>query len=43
MGGFANSLKEEEIWQIIAFLREEALRVQAADKIAKDDDEIPFY
>jgi mono/diheme cytochrome c family protein len=43
MGGFANSLKEEEIWQIIAFLREEALRVQAADKLAKDDDEIPYY
>lgn len=43
MGGFGLSLKQEEIWQIIAFLREEALRVRAADKVAKDDDEIPYY
>lgn len=43
MGGFGLALKQDEIWQIVAFLREEALRVKAAEKIAKDDDEIPYY
>jgi mono/diheme cytochrome c family protein len=43
MGGFGLSLKPDEIWQIVAFLREEALRVKAAEKIVNDDDEIPYY
>jgi len=43
MGGFGLSLKQEEIWQIIAFLRQEALRVKAAEKKAVDEDEIPYY
>ena len=40
MGGFGPALKPEEIWQIIAFLREEAKRVKAAEKAkagAEDD------
>jgi mono/diheme cytochrome c family protein len=43
MGGFGLSLKQEEIWQVIAFLRQEALRVKAAEKNAVDEDEIPYY
>jgi mono/diheme cytochrome c family protein len=40
MGGFGPALKAEEIRQIIAFLREEAKRVQLADKnAAAADDE----
>ena len=40
MGGFGPALKPEEIRQIIAFLREEAKRVQVADKkAAAADDE----
>ncbi len=40
MGGFGPALKPEEIWQIVAFLREEAKRVKAAEKAkagAEDD------
>jgi mono/diheme cytochrome c family protein len=43
MGGFGLSLKQEEIWQVIAFLRQEALRVKAAERNPVDEDEIPYY
>ena len=43
MGGFGPALKPEEIRQIIAFLREEAKRVQVADrKAASEDDGLWF-
>ena len=40
MGGFGAALSQQEIWQIVAFLREEAKRVKAAEKSkagAEDD------
>lgn len=43
MGGFGLSLKQEEIRQVIAFMRQEALRVKAVEKNAVDEDEIPYY
>jgi mono/diheme cytochrome c family protein len=44
MGGWRNSLSEQEMRQIIAFLRQEAKRVAAADKkAAADDDELYWY
>ena len=43
MGGFGPALKVEEIRQIIAFLREEAKRVQAADRKAATQDEGQWY
>ena len=43
MGGFGPALKPEEIRQIIAFLREEAKRVQAADRKAATQDEGQWY
>jgi len=39
MGAFGAALSAEEIWQIVAFLREEAVRVKAADKARVDDEE----
>lgn len=36
MGSFKGSLTDEEIWQVISFLREEALRVKAAEAKNKD-------
>lgn len=43
MGGFGPALKPEEIRQIIAFLREEAKRVQVADKKAAAADEENWF
>ena len=43
MGGFGPALKPEEIRQIIAFLREEAKRVQAADRKAATEDEGQWF
>ncbi len=43
MGGFGPALKPEEIRQIIAFLREEAKRVQAADRKAAAVDEENWF
>ena len=43
MGGFGPALKVEEIRQIIAFLREEAKRVQAADRKASTEDEGQWF
>lgn len=40
MGAFSLSLSQEEIWQIVAFLREEAKRVQAAQKNRKEEDDL---
>lgn len=40
MGAFGPSLKSEEIWQIISFLREEAKRVKAAAAKGGDDDHL---
>lgn len=40
MGAFSLSLSQEEIWQIVTFLREEAKRVQAAQKNKKEDDDL---
>lgn len=40
MGGFGTSLSGDEIWQIVAFLREEARRVKAAAAAGKDDDHL---
>lgn len=39
MGGFGTSLPAEDIWRIVAFLRNEAQRVKLADAKAKQDDE----
>ena len=39
MGAFGAALSAEEIWQIVAFLREEAVRVEIADKSRVDDEE----
>jgi hypothetical protein len=36
MGSFKGSLSDDEIWQIISFLREESLRVKAAEAKNKD-------
>ncbi len=36
MGSFKGSLSDDEIWQVISFLREEALRVKAAEAKNKD-------
>lgn len=38
MGAFGNHLSNEEIWQIVTFLREEARRVKAASAKSEDDD-----
>lgn len=43
MGAFGAALGAEEIWQIVAFLREEAVRVKAADKAHVDDEEDLWY
>jgi mono/diheme cytochrome c family protein len=36
MGSFKGSLSDDEIWQVISFLRQEALRVKATDAKNKD-------
>ncbi len=36
MGSFKGSLSDDEIWQVISFLREESLRVKAAEAKNKD-------
>jgi len=41
MGSFATSLTSDEIWQIVTFLRAEAVRAKAAAAKAVDD-EIPW-
>ena len=41
MGSFALILEDDEIWQIITSLREEAKRVKAAAK-TNQEDEVPF-
>lgn len=41
MGGFGGALSEQEIWQIIAFLRAESIRVKANEKARSD--EPPFW
>lgn len=38
MGAFGNHLTNDEIWQIVTFLREEARRVKAASAKSEDDD-----
>ncbi|MDY0055565.1 MAG: cytochrome c [Methyloversatilis sp.] len=43
MGGFGPALKPEEIRQIIAFLREEAKRVQVADRKAASEDDGQWF
>ncbi|MBS0357593.1 MAG: c-type cytochrome [Proteobacteria bacterium] len=43
MGSFGMALGEEEIWQIVTFLREEAVRVKAAARKATDDDDSNWY
>lgn len=43
MGGFGPALKVEEIRQIIAFLREEAKRVQVADRKAASEDDGQWF
>jgi cytochrome c553 len=44
MGGWRNSLSEQEMRQIIAFLREESRRVAIAERKAGDeDDELHWY
>lgn len=37
MGGFGQALSDTEIWQIIAFLRSEAVRVKASEKAKSND------
>ncbi|WP_018228133.1 c-type cytochrome [Methyloversatilis universalis] len=44
MGGWRNSLSEQEMRQIIAFLREESRRVAIAErKAGAEDDELHWY
>lgn len=43
MGAFGAALSDEEIWQIVAFLREEAVRVKAAEKAGVDDESDLWY
>ena len=43
MGGFGPALKPEEIRLIIAFLREEAKRVQVADRKATSEDDGQWF
>lgn len=43
MGSFGLALSEEEIWQIVTFLREEAVRVKATARKAADDDDASWY
>jgi mono/diheme cytochrome c family protein len=40
MGAFSLSLSQEEIWQIVTFLRAEAKRVAAAQKNKKEEDDL---
>lgn len=40
MGAFGVSLKADEIWQVVTFLREEARRVKLADQKKSDDDHL---
>lgn len=42
MGGFGMALKQDEIWQIIAFLRAEAQRVRRAETASKSADDEPW-
>ena len=41
MGGFGGALSDTEVWQIIAFLRAESVRVKAAE-LQKTDD-VPLW
>ncbi|QID16936.1 c-type cytochrome [Nitrogeniibacter mangrovi] len=43
MGAFGEVLTKEQIWQIITFLREEAVRVKAADAKKPKDDEADLW
>ena len=44
MGAFGDALTQEEIWQVVTFLREEAARVKATDASKnKDADDDPWY
>lgn len=38
MGSFKGSLSDDEIWQVISFLRQESIRVKAAEVKNKDND-----
>ncbi len=40
MGGFGSSLSQEEIWQIVTFLRAEGKRVKAVPASDSDDEQI---
>lgn len=43
MGAWGEALSQSEVWQIITFLREEAVRVKAIDGRKKIDDDEPWY
>ena len=43
MGAWGEALSQSEIWQIITFLREEAVRVKAIDGRKKIDDDDTWY
>jgi cytochrome c oxidase cbb3-type subunit 3 len=43
MGAFAGMLSDAQIWQIVTFLREESVRVQAADAKAPKDEEADLW
>lgn len=43
MGAWGEALSQSEIWQIITFLREEAVRVKASDGRKKVDDDVSWY
>lgn len=43
MGAWGEALSQSEIWQIITFLRAEALRVKASDGRKKIDDDESWY
>lgn len=43
MGAWGDALSQSEIWEIISYLREEAVRVKVIDSQRKDNDDEPWY
>lgn len=43
MGAWGEALSQSEIWEIITFLREEAVRVKVIDGRKKIDDDESWY
>lgn len=43
MGAWGDALSQSEIWEIVSYLREEAVRVKVLDSQKKDSDDEPWY